>query len=300
MSFPEHLAKAAARVEARLTEILASDMLDAAPDRLREAMRHAVLGGGKRFRPFLVMASSRLCGADPTQAVNAAAAIECLHCYSLVHDDLPSMDNDELRRGRPTVWKAFDEATAILAGDALVSLSFEILSRPATHPDASVRAELVQGLARASGASGMAGGQQLDMEAEMPANRHLHTAPAVEMIQAMKTGALIRFAVDAGAILAQAPVPVRNSLRAYGAALGAAFQLADDLLDAEGDVVNTGKGVGKDARAGKATLISLLGLAPARARLAALQREATAALAPFGQTAEALVEAAEFVAQRRK
>jgi len=300
MAFPERLSEAAERVEARLTEVLASDMLDAAPARLRAAMRHAVLGEGKRFRPFLVMESAGLCGMDPVRAVNAAAALECLHCYSLVHDDLPSMDNDELRRGRPTVWKAFDEATAILAGDALLSLSFEILARPETHPDAVVRSELVRRLARASGAAGMAGGQQLDIEAETPTNSHLHAAPAVQMIQEMKAGALIRFAVDAGAILARAPVPFRQALGAYGAALGIAFQLADDLLDAEGDVESAGKEVGKDIRSGKATWVSVLGVAGARSHLAALERQAIAALAPFGDTAEVLVGAAAFVTHRRR
>ena len=168
MTFPEQLEETATRVEVRLTELLDDRALRAAPPRLAEAMRHAVLGGGKRFRPFLLIESARLFGVDLANALNAAAAVEFLHCYSLVHDDLPAMDNDELRRGHPTVWKAFDEATAILVGDALLSLAFEVLARPETHADPEVRSELVLGLAQASGAVGMAGGQQLDIEAEKP------------------------------------------------------------------------------------------------------------------------------------
>ncbi len=300
MTFPEQLEETATRVEVRLTELLDDRALRAAPPRLAEAMRHAVLGGGKRFRPFLLIESARLFGVDLANALNAAAAVEFLHCYSLVHDDLPAMDNDELRRGHPTVWKAFDEATAILVGDALLSLAFEVLARPETHADPEVRSELVLGLAQASGAVGMAGGQQLDIEAEKPNSRHLHAASAVQMIQEMKTGALIRFAVDAGAILARAPAPARQALGAFGAALGIAFQLADDLLDAEGDAASIGKGVGKDIRAGKATWVSVLGVAEARLRLAELQREAIAALGPFAAAGDALAAAAVFVTNRRR
>ena len=299
MTFAEQLDEMAGRVEAKLTELLDRHVLSPAPPRLRAAMRHAVLSGGKRFRPFLVIESARLFRLDPVHALNTAAAVEFLHCYSLVHDDLPAMDNDELRRGRPTVWKAFDEATAILAGDALLSLAFEILALPETHADAGIRAELVLGLARASGAAGMAGGQHLDIEAETAGNSYLHAAPGVQMIQEMKTGALIRFAVDAGAILARAPAPARQALGAFGAALGVAFQLADDLLDAEGDAASTGKRVGKDVTAGKATWVSILGVAGARSRLAELEREALAALAPFAGAAEALAGAATFVTHRQ-
>jgi farnesyl diphosphate synthase len=263
-------------------------------------MRHAVIGGGKRFRPFLLIESAKLFGVDSAPALNTAAAGEFLHCYSLVHDDLPAMDNDELRRGRPTVWKAFDEATAILAGDALLSLAFEVMARPETHKDPNVRAELVVGLARASGATGMAGGQQLDIEAEASSDPHLHAAHGVQMIQDMKTGALIRFAVDGGAILGRATGPDRQALGAYAAALGIAFQLADDLLDAAGDAATTGKSVGKDAKAGKATWVSILGVAGARSRLAELEREAIAALAPFAAAGEALAAAATFVTHRQR
>lgn len=300
MPFSEQLEVAAGSVEVRLAELLGPNVLHAAPSRLVTAMRHAVLGGGKRFRPFLVIESGRLFGVNAADALDTAAAVEFLHCYSLIHDDLPAMDNDELRRGRPSVWKAFDEATAILAGDALISLSFEILSRPQTHADAGVRAELVLGLAQASGAAGMAGGQQLDMEAEAPSNSHLHAASGVQLVQEMKTGALIRFAVDAGAILARAPMPARGALRSFATALGIAFQLADDLLDAEGDADCTGKGVGKDVKAGKATWVSVLGVEGARVRLAELEREAIAALAPFGEAAEVLAGAASFVTHRRR
>lgn len=300
MTFSEKLEETAGHVEARLAELLHSHQPHAVPPRLGAAMRHAVLGGGKRFRPFLVIESARLFGMDPASALNAAAAVEFLHCYSLVHDDLPSMDNDELRRGRPTVWKAFGEATAILAGDALISLAFETLARSETHVDGSVRAELVLGLARASGAAGMVGGQQLDIEAEARDNSHLHAAPGVQMIQEMKTGALIRFAVDAGAILARAASSDRQALEAFGGALGMAFQLADDLLDAEGDAARTGKRVGKDIAAGKATWVSVLGVAGARSRMAELEREALSALAPFAGAAEALADAAAFVTDRQR
>lgn len=298
MTFSQRLEQTAASIEVRLTELL--DTQDAAPARLLAAMRHAVLGGGKRFRPCLLIESARLFGVAPASVLDAAAAVEFLHCYSLVHDDLPAMDNDELRRGRPTVWKAYGEATAILAGDALLSLAFEVLARPETHADARLRAELVLGLARASGASGMVGGQQLDLEAEMPDTSHLHGASGVQLIQDMKTGALIRFAVDAGAILAQAPSPSRVALGSFAAALGMAFQLADDLLDAEGDARSLGKRVGKDAKAGKATWLSVLGVEGAKARLAELEHEAVAALAPFGDAGQVLADAAVFVTHRRR
>src|SRR5262249_8838969 len=217
--------------------------------RLAEAMRYAALGGGKRFRPFLVIEAAALFNVPHTEALDTAAAIECVHCYSLVHDDLPAMDNDDLRRGRPTVHKAFDEATAILAGDALLTFAFEILGRATTHADPLVRAELVLGLARASGWQRMAGGQMLDLEAAgVP-----HDADGIAKIQALKTGALIEFSVEAGALLGRAATAEQQSLRAYARAIGLAFQVADDLLDAEGTSVEVGKATGKDASAGKAT-----------------------------------------------
>jgi farnesyl diphosphate synthase len=295
--FDERLAQAAEQVEARLSQVLAATAT--VPPRLKEAMAHAVLGGGKRFRPFLVIESARIFGIDPSRSIATAAAVELLHCYSLVHDDLPAMDNDELRRGRPTVWKAFGEATAILTGDALLTRAFETLADPGTHPDTAVRAQLVLGLARASGASGMVGGQQLDLQAEASGS-DLHTTAGVQAIQDMKTGALIRFSACAGAILASAPEAEVRVLTVYGDAIGAAFQIADDLLDVDGDAAQVGKGTGKDAKAGKATWISILGIDGARTRLAQLEREAVAAVSVFGARGDVLAQAATFVAQRQK
>jgi farnesyl diphosphate synthase len=266
-----------------------------APVRLAEAMRYATLGGGKRFRPFLVIEAAALFGVTEQQALDTAAAIECIHCYSLVHDDLPAMDNDDLRRGRPTVHKAFDEATAILAGDALLTIAFEILSAPAAQPDPAIRAELVLGLARSSGWRGMAGGQMLDLEAE----RVQQDMGGIRRIQALKTGALIEFSVDAGAILGRSSAPEREALRAYARAIGLAFQVADDLLDAEGSPDQVGKATGKDAGAGKATFVSLLGISGARETLHALGSEAVAALKVFRGRAASLEEAAHFVTNRR-
>jgi farnesyl diphosphate synthase len=292
--FEERLAAVGEAIDRRLVELLGKHGLDDA-GHLGEAMRYAALGGGKRFRPFLVIESARLFGVPQAVALNAAAAVECIHCYSLVHDDLPAMDNDDLRRGRPTVHKAFDEATAILAGDGLLTFAFEILGHPNTHPDPAVRCELVLGLARAAGWQGMAGGQQLDLEAEGVAQ----DIDGIERIQALKTGALIRFAVEAGAILAQARYEDRQALVSYAEKLGLAFQIADDLLDAQGDAAAMGKATAKDAVAGKATFVSLLGIAAARAKLASLEGEAVAALDPLGACTAMLQEAARFVVRRR-
>ena len=290
------------------SEMLLAQLLDAAvlpgetarPRRLLEAMRAGALGGGKRLRPFLVIESAAMFGAPRGGALLAGCALELLHCYSLVHDDLPAMDNDDLRRGKPTVHKAFDEATAILAGDALLTLAFDIMAREAVHADAQVRITLVQTLARASGLGGMAGGQMLDLAAEgrFAAKRAL-TEQEIVTLQAMKTGALIRFACDAGAILGQADAPARASIARYGAAIGQAFQIADDLLDLEGDSATLGKAAGKDAAAGKATLVSIHGAAGARAKLDQLIAEADAALAPFGNKADTLRATARFIAERR-
>jgi farnesyl diphosphate synthase len=292
VTFQQRLRLCAEFAETRLAQWLSS--ADAVPARLAEAMRYAALGGGKRLRPFLVMESARLCGVPDEGAVNAAVALECVHCYSLVHDDLPAMDDDDLRRGRPTVHRAFDEATAILAGDTLLTLAFEIMAHPSTHPDAGVRAELVLGLARGAGGSGMAGGQMLDLDA---AGRALPEADIMHL-QALKTGALIRFGCEAGAILGKASGEQRLALREYGALLGQAFQLADDLLDVEGDASVVGKATAKDAGAGKATLVGLIGVNEARARLTQLEAQARAALTPFGADASILGEAAAFVANR--
>ncbi len=272
------------------------------PERLLAAMRHGALDGGKRLRPLLVVETAALFGIPLDAAITAAAAVECVHCYSLVHDDLPAMDNDDLRRGRPTVHKAFDEASAILAGDGLLTLAFDLLAGEDAHPDAAVRIALVRALARAAGLGGMAGGQILDLAAE---GRFDGTGPQaltmaeIRDLQAMKTGALLAVSVEAGALLGRADESQRNALAAYGKALGAAFQIADDLLDVEGTVEAMGKSVGKDRDAGKATLVSALGLDAARAVLADLVDEATTALAPFGARGEMLAAAARFVAERQ-
>jgi farnesyl diphosphate synthase len=269
------------------------------PARLADAMRYVALGGGKRFRPFLVVESANLFDVSRQNALMAGAALECVHCYSLAHDDLPAMDNDELRRGAPTAHRKFDEATAILAGDGLLTFAFDILSRPETHTDAGVRIELVNALSRASGLGGMAGGQMLDLAAEGRFGAQNHGEADVRMLQAMKTGALLRFACQAGGILAAASPQKRQALERYGAAVGEAFQVADDLLDIEGDAELVGKQTGKDAAAGKATFVSMLGIPGAKVRLKQLVAEAETALAPFGQAASILIEGAHFVAERR-
>jgi farnesyl diphosphate synthase len=304
-SFGERLSAVASAVDVRLAHHLQStgptyrDCVSKPPDRLTAAMGHAVLGGGKRFRPFLVVETAGLFGLVPDAALDTAAALECLHCYSLAHDDLPAMDNDDTRRGRPTVHKAYDDWTAILAGDGLLTLAFDILARPATHPDAAVRSDLVLALARAAGAGGMVGGQAFDLEADKLGVPGRTTIVHIRRLQAMKTGALITFALEAGAILGRASPHERAALKSYGDHLGLAFQIADDLLDAEGDAATVGKAVGKDSAAGKATLVSLMGLKAAKMTLMETERDAIAALAPFGQRAHGLVAAARFVVTRR-
>ena len=296
VTFQQRLRICAALAEKRLARWLGGGEAGFdVPSRLAEAMRYAVLGGGKRLRPFLVMESARLCGVPDDEAVNAAAALECVHCYSLAHDDLPAMDDDDLRRGRPTLHRAFDEATAILAGDTLLTLAFEIMADPTTHKNAAVRAELGLLLARAAGGAGMAGGQMLDLAAPGGAL----TEADVLHLQAMKTGALIRFGCEAGAVLGGASAQHRQALRDYGATLGQAFQLADDLLDVEGDAATVGKATGKDAAVGKGTFVSVLGLDGAKARLKTLVTESETALAPFGRGADVLKMAARFVAERK-
>ncbi len=272
------------------------------PKRLLDAMRYASLNGGKRFRPFLVVATSALFDVPRRQALMVGAALECVHCYSLVHDDLPAMDDDDLRRGHPTAHKAFDEATAILAGDGLLTFAFEILGRPETHPDAAVRIALVIALASGAGLEGMVGGQMLDLAAE---GRFGDGKPqtldetAIKTLQAMKTGALLKFACIAGGILGEASSAERAALERYGSALGQAFQIADDLLDVEGDSATLGKATAKDAEAGKATLVGILGVERAKDRLKELVAEAEVALAPFGARAGILKESARFVAERK-
>jgi farnesyl diphosphate synthase len=303
-SFQDHLNQIAKDTDGLLDQLLAAGPVRyelGRPQRLLEAMRYASLGAGKRFRPFLVVASAALFGVPRAQALAVGAALECVHCYSLVHDDLPAMDNDELRRGRPTVHKAFDEATAILAGDGLLTFAFDILSRPETHPSPAVRVDLVAALARASGLGGMAGGQMLDLAAEGRFDGGLVQRlgeTEVVTLQAMKTGALLSFACRSGGILGEAPQGKRDALERYGSAVGRAFQIADDLLDVEGDPALVGKQTGKDADAGKATMVGILGIDGARARLRMLVAEAASALAPFGEAASILIDAARFVAER--
>jgi farnesyl diphosphate synthase len=302
-TFAQRLAAVAAETDALLDRLLGEKPADgefARPQRLLAAMQHAVLGGGKRLRPFLLVESAALFGAPPDGALLAGAALECVHCYSLIHDDLPAMDNDDLRRGRPTVHKAFDEATAILAGDALLTLAFELMARPPVHPDAAVRIALVSELARAAGVAGMAGGQMLDLAAEgrFEKKRALGEDEIITL-QAMKTGALIRFACRAGAILGNADAEARAQLDRYGAAIGQAFQIADDLLDVEGDSTTLGKATAKDAAAGKATLVAAMGVSAVRDCLEALILESDAALATFGAKADTLRAGARFVAQRQ-
>jgi len=261
------------------------------------AMRHGALGGGKRLRPFLLMRAAALFGFPAPAAAPAAAALEMVHAYSLVHDDLPAMDNDDLRRGRPTVHRAFDEATAILAGDALLTRAFEILAPPDTHPDPAVRLALVAGLARAAGPRGMVAGQALDLAAQ---NGPLPGLLAIVRLQRLKTGRLIEYACQAGALLGGASAPERAALGRYARALGLAFQIADDLLDSEGQAAEAGKATGKDAALGKATLVSRLGADAARAAAVKLAARAAGHLAIFAEKGDLLRETARFAASRRR
>ena len=304
--FLEALARDGARVEAMLERLLADRALPGEavrPTRLVAAMRHATLGGGKRLRPFLLIEAARLFGRDDEGVLRAAAALEMVHCYSLVHDDLPQMDDDDLRRGMPTVHRAFDEATAILAGDALLTLAFDTTADPATHADASVRIDLVLRLARASGLGGMVGGQMLDLTAEgrwsVDGRPSVLGDAEIRRLQAMKTGALLRFPLEAGAIMAGASPQDVARLGRFGAIVGLAFQIADDLLDVEATPEAMGKATGKDAARGKGTLVSLHGVAAMKAELARSIVAAEAELSPFGERAARLVEAARFVAERR-
>ncbi len=262
--------------------------------RLYEAMRHAAIGGGKRMRPLLVVAACELFNVDRERALRVGLAIECIHVYSLIHDDLPCMDDDALRRGKPTVHIAFDEATAVLAGDALHALAFEVIADHATHEDPFVRAELVCELARASGPSGMAGGQMMDLVAE----DEPFDLAATTRLQQLKTGALIGFCLEAGGIMGKASADVRTKLRGYARDLGLAFQIADDLLDIEGDAALAGKALRKDGDAGKATFASLLGVERARKQAEMLIDQAIGHLHPFGSEADLLRAIARFAIER--
>ena len=287
------MAEAAGAVNAALDRLLP---VPTGPEALlHEAMRYAALGPGKRFRPFLVLTGARLFGVPDRHSLRAAAAVELVHAYSLIHDDLPAMDDDDLRRGRPTVHVRYDEATAILAGDALQALAFEVLADPETHWDPEVRCELIRELATAAGARGMVAGQMLDLQA-------LHESfdiGAVARLERLKTGALIAFSSGAGAILARAREDARAALYAFAHDIGFAFQIADDLLDAEGSEADTGKRVGKDEHAGKATVVALLGVEAAREQARMLAEQAVAHLDLFSAEANLLRATARFVIERR-
>jgi farnesyl diphosphate synthase len=292
LSFQEALARCAAETDTLLDQLLPPDAFPA--KRVVDAMRYAALGQGKRLRPFLVVESAALFGVSRQHALRAGAALECVHCYSLVHDDLPAMDDDDLRRGKPTAHKAFDEATAILAGDALLTFAFEILSDEATHPNPDVRLKLISGLSKAAGVAGMVGGQMLDIEAETRIDSVLSD---ISLIQSLKTGALFRYACEAGAIMGHAdPSPLRH----YADKIGLAFQIADDILDVESTPEALGKATQKDRIMGKATFVDLLGLDEAKRRAAALVDEAIASISVYGEKASILNEAAYFIVARQK
>ena len=286
------LAENARAVDATLDQLL--PLHNDVDTRLLEAIRYSTLSGGKRIRPFLVVSGAELFGVSRSFALRAAAAVEMVHCYSLIHDDLPAMDDDTLRRGMPTCHVKFDEPTAILAGDGLLTRAFEVLADPATHTDPRVRADLVVELAKAAGIDGMVGGQMLDLLAE---HRELGMAE-ITRLQRMKTGALIAFSCEAGAILGKAGDGARHALRAYAHDLGLAFQIVDDLLDVEGDADVVGKATGKDERAGKATFVSLLGVERARSQSDMLARQAVEHLAVFDATADPLRALASFIVER--
>jgi len=296
--FETRLRQSAAETEALLMQLLSPEPLEGEitrPDNLLGAMRHGTLNGGKRLRPFLVIESAALFGDHRQSAMRIGAALECLHCYSLIHDDLPAMDDDDLRRGQPTVHKAFDEATAILAGDSLLTYAFDIIAAPQTALAAQNKVDLTLMLARAAGIGGMAGGQALDLAAE----KHAPDEAGIRRLQAMKTGALLRFACESGPVIAGASQEDRTRLKTFGEKIGLAFQLADDLLDVTSDTATLGKAAGKDAGRGKGTLVGLHGIEWAEAQLDELTGEAVALLSPYGEKAAILQQAARFVANRK-
>jgi farnesyl diphosphate synthase len=294
MNFETALKRTAAEVDRLLDRILPLDTARA--PRVVKAMRYASIGQGKRIRPFFVTESARILDAPAEGALRTGVALECVHCYSLVHDDLPAMDDDDLRRGKPTCHKAFDEATAILAGDGLLTLAFDILADPLTHADPRVRVELIANLARAAGHAGMVGGQMLDLEAERQSASDLDQ---IILMQSLKTGALFRYSLEAGAIVAEASSLDRAALVTFADKIGLAFQIADDVLDIESTPEKLGKATQKDRSAGKATFIDHLGLDGAKARANALTAEAIAALDRFGDRGALLAEAARFIVERK-
>ena len=290
MNIPSRIASLHKKVDLALGRWLP----DSKTATIHRAMHYSLFAGGKRMRPVLCLAAAEACGGRWQEALPAACAVECIHTYSLIHDDLPCMDDDDMRRGKPTVHKAFDEATAVLAGDSLHALAFEILADEETHPDPFVRAELIAELARASGPSGMAGGQMMDLAAS-DADFDLHS---VTRLQQLKTGALISFCLEAGAILGRVPPEGRQGLRGYARDIGLAFQIADDVIDAEGDAAVAGKAVNKDAEAGKATFLSLLGIDRAKAQMHMLVEQAIAHLHTFGEEADLLRAIARYTVER--
>jgi len=297
LPFENYLKNTASEINAALESALGNACLKderARPPQLMQAMRHGVLNGGKRLRPFLVIQSAALFGISQSQAMQTACALECLHCYSLIHDDLPAMDDDDLRRGQPTVHKAFDEATAILAGDALLTLAFDMVADEAAHSNPTVRIKLVQSLSRAAGIGGMIGGQMLDIEAE----KFPPDEAGIRLLQSMKTGALIRFACQAGALLGEAENNDLEKLTRFGEIIGLAFQLVDDLLDVTSTTEEMGKATGKDAASGKGTLVSMLGQEKVRSILEELSDEADTILKDFGQKAATLRQASRFIIER--
>lgn len=298
-SFTDELASTATDIERALDTLLTAPALGTPgvpPDRLVAAMRHGSLNGGKRLRPLLVRQAAGVFGIAPERAVTAGLAVEMIHCYSLIHDDLPAMDDDDLRRGQPTVHKAYDDATAILAGDALLTHAFGLLAAEAAHPDPTTRVRLVAELAAGAGAGGMAGGQMRDIEGETS----FLTEHAIAQMQAMKTGALIRAAVRIGAILGNASDTDLKQLTTYAEAAGRAFQLADDILDVTATPEALGKASGKDADKGKQTIVARIGVEAARRQLAEVIHDALTALLPFDERADALRATARFFAEREK
>src|SRR5438270_2741912 len=300
IDFAKRLDRTAEETEALLAKLLSDTLLPdeiARPKRLMDAMRYSSLGGGKRLRPFLVVESSAVFGVPREAALLAGSALECIHCYSLIHDDLPAMDNSDLRRGRPTLHKTTDDATAILAGDGLLTLAFDIISRHEIHKDPTVRLLLTRALARASGIGGMVGGQMLDLAGE---GRFGDREPVdVARLQQMKTGALLRYACIAGGILGQSSPKEYQALDDYGRALGEAFQIADDLLDVEGDAAALGKQTGQDDALGNTTFVTQLGVEGARSLVRDLLARADSALSIFGARGEVLRAAPLFVANRK-
>jgi len=290
--FSQRLKSVAAELETVLEDVLPS--VEGRQATVNEAMRYAALGGGKRLRPFLMVETARLFGAETPGVWRAACALECMHVYSLVHDDLPCMDDDDMRRGKPTVHIAYDTAMATLAGDGLLTYAFEILADPKTSPDAQIRLDLISGLAKAGGVHGMIGGQVIDITvAENERDESL-----IMELQDLKTGALIEYGVLAGAIFGRATEPQYAALKQYAALMGLAFQIKDDILDTEGDAEIVGKAVGKDADLGKATFVSILGLEGARERASSLGEQAKASLQIFGSKADILCDTVDFVLNR--